>query len=169
MITLTPALLAELGLTVTRPGYLIELGYSTTLRLSTLGNVSYAARDWVGVDVKVSGLSQDGKGGNKASLTLGNTDGVFGAVVLNEGASDIPVTIYACYAGAPGDCVQVFEGVTDGAELDANKITLSLVSQANKTLFCPRVFIAPPVFNFLQPEGTKFTFGNEVYVLERSR
>ena len=169
MITLTSTLLAELGLTITRPGYLIELGYTSALRLSTMGNVSYGSYEWVGVDAKVSGVKQDGKGGNSASLTLGNTDNAYGAVVLNEGAADISVSIYAAYAGAPGDAVQVFAGVTDGAEIAPDKITLTLAAQANKTLFCPRVFIAKPTFNFLQPEGTKIVFNGEQFILDRSR
>lgn len=169
MITLSAPLLAELGLTITRPGYLIEIGYSSTLYLSTLGDVSYAAKTWLASDAKVSGLSQDGSGGAKASITLGNTDNAFGAVVLTEGASDIPVTIYACYAGAPSDAVQVFCGVADGAEISPDKVTMGLVAQGNKTLYCPRVFISAPVFNFLQPEGTRIYWNGETFALDRSR
>lgn len=168
MKTLTSALLAEVGASVTRPGYLIQLGYSSTLYLSTMGDVSYAGNAWSGVDVKVSGVSADGSGGNKASLTLGNTDGGYGALVLNEGASDIPVLILACYAGAPGDSVLVFEGTTDGAEIDAEKVTMTLAAQKNNTLYCPRVFISKPTFNFLQPVGTQIVWGFETFVLERA-
>jgi len=170
MKTLTPALITELALSVTRPGYLVQLGYSAALYLSTMGDISYAGQAWSGANVKLSGISADGAGAGKASITLGNSDGAYGALVLNEGASDIDVVIWAIYAGATttGDAVQVFSGVTDGADIDADKVTLQLASQKNKTLYCPRVFISKPTFNFLQPAGTKIVVGNETFTLERA-
>ena len=167
MKTLTPALLAELGLSVTRPGYLVELGYSTTLRLSTMGDISYGGHTWLAADVRVAGIGADGKGSNAARLTLGNTDGAYGVLVLGEGAADIPVTIYAAYAGATADAVQLFAGVTDGADINERTVTLNLAAQQNRTLYCPRVFIAKPTFNHLQPPRTVVTWGNETFVLER--
>lgn len=170
MKTLTPALIAELALSVTRPGYLVQIGFATTLYLSTLGDVSYAGQTWSAANVKLSGLGQNGQGANTATLTLGNTDGAYGALVLGEGASDLPVVIWAIYAGATasGDAVQVFSGVTNGADIDAAKVTLALVPQANTTLYSPRVFISKPTFNHLQPAGTKISFGGETFVLERA-
>lgn len=167
MKALTPALIAELALSVTRPGYLVELGFSATLRLSTMGDISYGGQNWAAADVRISGLGADGKGSNTARLTLGNTDGAYGALVLNEGAADIPVTIYACYAGASADAVQLFAGVADGADISEQTVTLTLAAQRNKTLYCPRVFIAKPAFNHLQPAGTKIVWGTETFVLER--
>ena len=170
MKTLTAALLTELGLSVTRPGYLVQLGYSTTLRLSTMGTISWAGQTWAAADLKVSGIGQDGSGAGGGSLMLGNTDGAYGALVLNEGASDIAATVWACYAGAAasGDPVQVFAGVIDGAEIAADKVTLTLAPQRNGTLHSPRVFISKPTFNFLQPAGTKVIVGAETFVLERA-
>ena len=168
MKTLTAEMLAEIGADVKRPGYLIELGYSTTLRLSTMGDVSFAGQVWAATDVKVSGVSSDGRGSNTATLALGNTDGAYGVLVLTEGASEIPVTIYVCYAGAPAAAMHGFFGVTDGAEISESTVTLTLSAQRNKTLYSPRVFINKPVFNFLQPAGTKIVWGSETFVLERA-
>ena len=170
MRTLSSALLTELGLTVTRPGYLVELGYSTVVHISTMGDISWNSQTWTAMSVKVSGLGQDGSGGNTAKVTLGNTNNLYGALVLNEGASDIPVRIWVCYAGATalGDPVQVFGGVTDGAAIDQKFVTLDLVSQNNLTLYSPRVFINKSSgFNFLQPTGTKIYANGETFVLER--
>lgn len=172
MKTLTSALLTELGLASTRPGYLISLGYSTTLRLSTIGNITWNSLDWIGegVSVRVSNVLQNGQGANTCMLELGNTDLVYGALVLLEGAADIPVTIYAVYAGASAvaDVVQVFSGVTDGANISDTKVSLTLVSQNNSTLYSPRVFINKPKFNFLQPPNTKVVFGSETFILEKA-
>jgi hypothetical protein len=167
---LSAALLTELGLSVTRPGYLIELGYSSTLRLSTMGDISWGGHAWSAADAKVSGIGQDGSGANTGTLQLGNIDDAFGSLVLNEGASDIAVAIHACYAGATafGDPVQIFEGVTNGAEIDSRKVTLQLVAQGNRTLYSPRVFVNKAAgFNFLQPAGTKIFANGETFVLSR--
>lgn len=170
MKTLSSALLTELGLTVNRPGYLVQIGFSTTLYLSTMGDISFMGQTWVGADVKLSGISQDGSGNAGGSLMLGNADGAYGALTLLEGASDIAVVVWACYAGATasGDPVQIFSGMTDGADISPEKVTITLVQTRNATLYSPRVFITKPTFNFLQPAGTKISIGGEVFVLERS-
>lgn len=172
MKTLTPALLTELGLVSTRPGYLISLGYSLPIRLSTMGDISWNSLAWAGnnMNIRLSGLSQDGKGANTCNLEVGNIDLSYGALVLNEGASDIPVVIYSVYAGATdaSDVIQVFSGVLDGANISETKVSFTLVSQNNKTLYSPRVFINKPKFNFLQPANTKIVFGNETFILEKA-
>lgn len=169
MKTLSGPLITELGLTLTRPGYLIEIAYSTVLRLSTLGDISWNSYNWVATDAQVSNLSQDGKGFNTSGLTIGNTDTAMGALVLTEGANDIVVKIWACYAGATasGDPVQVFQGVTDGADIAADKVTFQMVSQNNQTLESPRVFISQLTgFSYLKPAGATVSVGSETFTLE---
>jgi hypothetical protein len=168
MRTLSSALITELGLTLTRPGYLIQLGYSTPLRISTLGDITWNGFAWSSYDARISGLSSDGKGANSAQLMVGNTDKAIGAVVLTEGASDIAVAIWAIYAGATAtaDAVQVFSGVVDGADISADKVNLILMAQANRTLHSPRVFINKAAgFNYLLPAGTRINFGVDNWTL----
>ena len=173
MPTLSGPTLAALGLTVTRPGFLIQIEFSTILRLSTMGDVTWNSLLWTAADIRVSGLGQDGSATTTGQLTLGNADQAYGALVLNEGASDIRVSVWALYAGATatGDPVQRFTGVINGATIDVDNhvVTLPLVSQGVNTLHSPRVFINKASgFNFLQPAGTKIPFGNETFVLERA-
>ena len=173
MPTLSSPTQAALGLTVTRPGFLIQIEYSTILRLSTMGPTSWSGFLWAGADIRVSGLGQDGSATTTGQLTLGNADQAYGALILNEGASDIKVKVWALYEGATatGDPVQRFSGVTNGATIDVENhvVTLPLVSQGVSTLYSPRVFINKASgFNFLQPAGTKIVFGNETFVLERN-
>src|ERR1039457_3983410 len=104
MITPSTAMATALGLTVTRPGYLIQLSFpivgilpALTVYLSTMGDITWNGQTWSGWDVKVSGIGQDGKGAATGSLAIGNTDNTYGAMVLNYGAADIPVSIWACY------------------------------------------------------------------------
>lgn len=168
MKTLTSALLAELALSVTRPGYLVELGYSTPLRLSTLGDITWNSENWLGYNVTVQRISRNGTGLGAASLTVGNTDGALAAIVLNQGAADIACRIWAVYAGATatGDAVQVFGGVTDGCEISADKVAFTLAAQGNTTLYAPRMFINQlNGFNWVKPAGTVFSVGIEKWTM----
>lgn len=170
MKTLSSALLSELALTVTRPGYLVQINYSTTLYLSTMGDISWDGHTWAGADIQIAGIGQDGSANANGALRLGNTDNAYSSIVLNEGASDIAVQIWVCYAGATasGDPVKVFEGVTDGSDISHSKVSLKLLAQANGTLYSPRTFINKTSgFNFLQPVGTKIYFGGETFILQR--
>lgn len=169
MKELSNALITELGLTITRPGYLIQIGFTSyTYKLSTLGSITWNGDLWVESDVKISGIGQDGSGAITGSITLGNTDGLFGAVVLTYGVSDVPIDIYAVYAGATaqGDPVKVFSGVADGADIGTRLVTLNLTSQGNNTLYSPRVFINKAAgFSHLMPRGTPIPANGENYIL----
>lgn len=168
MKTLSSALLAELALSVTRPGYLVELGYSTALRLSTLGDITWGGYTWTNYDVAVSRISRDGSGAGAASLSIGNTDGAMGAIVLNQGAADIACKIWAVYAGATasGDTLQVFDGVTNGCDITPQNIAFTLAAQGNTTLYAPRVFINQiNGFNWLKPAGTVVSIGIEKWTM----
>ena len=73
MPTLSNPTLAALGLTVTRPGFLIQIEYSTILRLSTIGDVSWGGLLWAAADIRVSGLGQDGSAGCRTRATSGRS------------------------------------------------------------------------------------------------
>jgi hypothetical protein len=173
MRSLTTALVAELGLRVTRPGYLVQLSYVTPVFLSTIGTVSWNGNVWSASDVRVSGIGRVGTGvGDRAGVSMGNTDNAFSALVLNQGASDVPVRVFAVYAGATatGDVVQEFGGVASGAGIDVeqNRVTLNLVTRGSGTLESPRVFINKVGgFTVLQPVGSKITVGQETIILGR--
>lgn len=169
MKTLTAELLTELGRTITRPGYLIEIDFSTPLRLSTIGEISYAGYVWQAADVQVRGISASGSGAQAGQLAFANTWDDFGAAILNEGIADRAVTIYSAYVGAEDDAVQVFSGVGDDAEWDAQgRISVRLAAANRNTLYWPRRRInAASGFHHLIPSGTRVTVGGVPYLLER--
>lgn len=172
MRTLSYPLLTALRGPITQPGYLVYLGYSAPRYLSTMGSIDWDSRTWIGsdqdinADIKVSSISNTGTGESTATITLDNTNSVWSALILNEGAADIVAKVWACYTGAVAP-VLVFDGATDGADIDAKNVTMQLAASGNKTQYAPRIFISKPTFNHLQPAGTKLTWGNETFVLER--
>lgn len=167
MRTLSSTLLAELGRTVTRPGYLVYLGFSTPLRLSTMGDVAWGGETWIGADVKVAGLSVDERGRRQGSVSLGNADIAYGALVLNEGVADRQVVIYSAWAGAPSDAIEEFRGVGDAVEI-GDRVSITLAEDSTRHMFAPRRFVnSASGFSTLVPAGTKIRIGQQIITLER--
>lgn len=150
---------------VTQPGYLVELGFSTVLRLSTAGDVTWDGKTWVDADVRVDGLSAGESGQAAASLTLGNADGAFGVLLMSQTAIDIPVRIWS---RSGGSSALEFSGVIDGAEIGLEcRLPLLPVSSVFGT--APRRVIGPSSgFNALIPAGSRIVMGTQTYVLERA-
>lgn len=167
MITLPSALASAVAQTITRPGYLVEIGFSTPVRLSTLGDVSWGGHTWqAGYKIDIQGLGRSL--GATPRLSLGNNDLSFGALVLNEGAADKAVRIYAIDAGAPADAVAVFDGIADAAEI-GDLVIFTLAQRHAKTLDAPRKFIGPSIgLNHLRPANSRITLGAATYVLQRN-
>jgi hypothetical protein len=167
MRTLSAELLAELNLTLTRPGYLVSVAFSVPLYLSTLGDIVYDGKLWVGADVKVSGLAKNERGDASGSLSLGNAMLDYGALALNEGVADRAIRIWSVWAGAV-EPVEEFNGVGDACEV-GDRVTISLAGQGSRALYSPRRFINGSTgFTTLLPAGAKVTIGQQTYVLERS-
>lgn len=167
MRTLSASLLAELGLTLTRPGYLVYIGLSTPLYLSTLDDVSWDGQTWTGADLKVSGIGHDERGGGRGQLSLGNAHLDYGALVLNESVADAAIRIYAVWAGVV-EPVQEFDGVGDDVEIGA-RVTIGLAAQGSRSLYAPRRFInSGSGFDTLLPAGTTLTIGQQTITLERN-
>jgi hypothetical protein len=171
MRTLTTATATATASTVTTPAYLVEISFSTVLRLSTRGDQSWSGYTWTGGRLgKVSGLSWDGKGTQTGSLDIINTDLAYSALVLNEGVADRPVKIWKFYGDNPGalDPVAVFDGVSDEADIGPDAVRITLVSSKTTALYAPRRFIGPGIgLNHLRPAGSRDTWGGQTYILER--
>lgn len=169
MRTLTGALITELGLEGTRPGYLVSIAFGTPLYLSTIGDVTWGGHNWLASDTKVSGLVRDVSANLEAGLSLGNSDGVIGALVRAEKITDRAIVINTVYAGATaaGDVVEEFNGVGNGAKV-GNRVEVSCISSPSMAASAPRRRISPATgFNILMPAGTTLTMGGETYELER--
>lgn len=167
--TLTTEQQSAVTTTVTTPGYLVELGYSTTLRLSSRGDQSWDGNTWMGGRMgKISGLVATGGGDQLGRIELVNSDLAYSALVLNEGATDIRCRVWVFYGDNPADASLLLDGVTDGADIAPDKVRLNVVGESMRTASFPRRVIGPSTgFNHLRPSGTRITWGGQTYVLER--
>src|SRR5574343_79503 len=120
--TLTAALTTEIGRDVTSPGYLVELGFATPVRLSSRGTMTWYGNTWTTWDVRVRGLAVESNGSTASgSLTLWNGDYTISALVLGEGVANRAVSIWKFYGDSAlttSDPVSVFVGVADDATID---------------------------------------------------
>lgn len=169
MRTLSGALATELGLTITRPGYLVEIGFSSVLRLSTLGPLNYSGYTWLPADIRVSGLSRNEQGQQAPALSIGNAGLDYGALILAEGIADRPVRIWSVWAGAPAEAMPEFDGIGDDAEIKDLRIAIKLVNADRRYAYSPRRFIGPQTgVNVRLPAGKRITVGGMTVVLGRS-
>lgn len=153
--------------TVTTPAYLVEIVWSTIIRLSTRGDQSWGGQAWSG-----GRLGKVQPGADRGRIELINSDLAYSALVLNEGAADIGCRVWAFYGDNPAvdDPVLVFDGVTDGADIAPDRVTLTLAPERARTLYSPRRFIGPATgFNHLRPSGSRLTWGGQTITLERAR
>lgn len=166
MRTLTVTMESSVNSTVTKPGYLIEIGFSTTLRFSTLGDVTWAGNAFSGArSISVRGLT-DAAG----TIEFGNADDGLTALLLNEGVADKSVRVWVADANALGDDdpVLIFDGVGDEVTVSTEKATVTLAAPSSQVLMSPRRFVGPSSgFNYLTPAGTTVKIGNTTLTLER--
>ncbi|MDD5385345.1 MAG: hypothetical protein PHG89_10760 [Gallionella sp.] len=169
--TLTTATSAATAQTVTTPAFLVEIDFSTVIRLSTRNDQTWNSLTWTGGRIgKISGLQWDGKGQQTGTIEIINSDLAYSALVLNEGVADRPVKIWKFYGDNPAllDPVAVFDGVADEADIGPDAVRITLVSSKTSALYAPRRFIGPAIgFNHLRPAGSRDTWGGQTYILER--
>lgn len=161
--TLASSLVTDTAKRITTPGYLVQMDFDTPLRLSTRGDQSYGGYSWTGGRLGEVKISADG-----GQIEMMNSDLAAGALILNEGAADRAISVWAFYADNPEDVVQVFAGVGDSSEVAGDRVRVKLVAENRRTLYSPRRFIgAATGFNRLIPAGTRISWGGQTYILER--
>lgn len=172
MRALTDATISATDATVTRPLYLIEIGFAPLLRLSTRGDVTWGGNLWSGGEaIAVGSLEADGTGRQSGTVQIGNLDDYVGTLVLGQGVADRPVKVWKADGAAldVADPVLVFDGVIQSADVDTSRVSLSLAGSGTRSAFVPsRVIGAASGFNFLLPAGTKIRIGADTYTLERT-
>lgn len=162
--TLAASIAAATGQRITTPGYLVQIDFSTPLRLSSRGDQSWSGYTWTRGRL---GKVDAGEGGG--SIELMNGDLAMSALVLNEGLADRAVTVWAFYGDNPADAEQVFSGVADASDIGPDLVRARLLPDGRATQYSPRRFInAASGFNTLMPAGTRVTWGGQTFVLERA-
>lgn len=166
--TLTTAVSNAVDDTVTAPRYLVELGWSTTVRLCTRETVTWSGYSWTGDGCRVESVGGT-NADQRAAITLPNHDGAYGALALSEGLHDLEVKIYALYADtfAADDGVLLFDGITNGGEVTTTEVRIECVAMRSAMMYAPRIRLQPPLLNHAPAAGSTLTWAGDNYVLER--
>jgi hypothetical protein len=167
-LTSGTAFTAQYHDTVTEPIYLIELGFSPVLYLSSSKDLLWNGQYWKSAPVEVSTIDHTAVGGQAVSLSFANHDRTFGALVLSQVAQDRLVKVWEAYDNAGTlNPVLFADGVMDGAEI-GEQVTLNVISKSTAYGSTPRILCGPPLMNHLPPSGTVLKAGS-VTITIRSR
>lgn len=154
----------------TRPLFLVEIQWSTVLRLSTGGDVTWSGYAWSGaLPLTVSGITAAGTVGQGGQLRIGNHSGAAGALAL-QGLDDVPVRIWHAHADALADAdpMLVFEGVADGVTVGTASVDITLSALPSARSHSPSLIIGPAAgFNVLLPPGARVVAGQQTYIISR--
>jgi hypothetical protein len=159
MLQLTPALTAEVGKPITKPGYLFELGFSPTLYLSTRGLQNWNGKVWGSTQIMFDG----------SALRVPGGDPVLSRLVQTQGVTDRVAKVWQFYGDAVTDdtILLIFDGFMDGAPSLTHNLQIDLYDNANKSMFLPRVRVRPGNdFPVLPAPGQRFAFGGVIFELE---
>ena len=149
--------------TLTDPTYLVELGFDPPLYLSTGQSVQWDGHHWEQAPLSVSTITSDATGSQSISLSIGNQDRAYGALVLSQRAKDRYVKCWIAYA-AGGDPVLFADGIMDGASV-GEEVQIGVIGRSTSYGSVPRIICAPPLMNHLPPSGTVIRFGTVRYTI----
>ena len=147
------------------PFYLVELGFTPTLYLSSGPTITWDGHTWVAAPLEVSQINLDITAEQTTSLRIANHDRSIGAILLNESAQDKPVKIWLNYDDPAFTPVLMSEGQMDGAQI-GEFIELAVISRSTAYGSTPRIICSPPLFNHLPPPGTVIKHGTRQITIE---
>lgn len=169
MRTVTQKIAAATSGPVHTPGYLVELQFSTTIRLCNRGTVIFDGHQWFQGGVEVRGIATGEGGGKSCTITIPNNQFAFSTIVLAETASGKQVRVWKLFGDPPytdEDAVLIFTGLIDDVPELVNQVTFNCSTQNLRVTSIPNVTIGTPFFNHLPRAGQSITWGGEIYDLE---
>lgn len=156
-----------------RPIWLVEMGFSAPVRISSRGDFTYSGNSFSGVSAFRLSLSGDYLTG---SLSWFNQDFTYSQPFIDEGTAGVTCQAWMTYMEetdlstadvVDGDFVLMFDGELGAARIQGRRIEVDL-AQADM-IWSPRQVIAAPVCNHIPLDGTEVRGLNGIKVLRRAR
>jgi hypothetical protein len=157
---------------VTKPGYLVEFAFSTPIRLSSRGSMTWNGQTWSDAGLEISGLDAESAASARPTFVLLDFDNALAAIILNSTIADVRVRTWAVYGEAPGasDPLLIFDGFGDAASATDERLVVTALAYSARAMLCPRRFIGKDAgFNFLPIVGTTATYGDDRHKLPEWR
>lgn len=153
---------SEIVLAVTRPIYLLKMGFTTELRISSRETMTFDGDSYVGVpNMKVT-LSQS------PVVRWMNVALAYGAVLISEGIGQ-DVVLYILYGSPPfnsGDEDVYHSGIIGSGEINSENVEITLLP--NEPTMSPIFRATGGIFKHLPPDGTEILTQSGLQVLKRS-
>lgn len=171
MRTLSTNLQNRVADDVTRPGLLIEIGFSSPLKLSSRSTLAWSGSTWTAWDMDVGGMQADAtKGSINGSIRLGNTDLVVSTLIMAEGVADRSIIIRVFYGDAPAEdeVLAMYSGVCAGSRLQYQtaSVEIAIDQGGGRTTYAPREYMTKyRGFNLLPADGTLIPWDGEMFEL----
>lgn len=151
---------SEVTKPLTRPLYLVEILFTTPLRLSSRETLTYDSDTYTAAKLEVSLQPPN------ASLSLYNDGLAYGSQFISAGPG-AEITIYEIYGEAPfspGDADIFYHGETSSTEIGE---FIEIQLRPTRPQFTPRYIASDEIFSHLPPDGTRLETPNGVFVLKR--
>ena len=158
------ATIAAVDADVTKPIFLVVLGFDIPVAYSSGESIDVGFFTCVSASMRISGTPP--------KISIFNDALGLGAAILSQNTTARGVSIWETYAtttvtaGAPlgyTPLLQTFSGEMSGATVGE---TIEIQCKAVAPLRCPRKIIAPPACNHLPAAGTRIEMPAEVYILK---
>ena len=147
-------LITELGKTITSPVFLVEMGFTSPVRYSSMSQITWNSLTWLAADIDV-------RMSDSPQLSIFNESGTLGTTVLGEGTAGKTVKIYLYYNT---HSTLIFSGVM-GETVIGERVDISC--RQRPPIMTPRFHAIPPHCNFVPKTGTRITVAKgSVIVLE---
>ena len=134
--------------TITSPVYLVAIGWSTPVYISSGQEVTYQTNTYIAGNCRVEDIDAE------PTVYLPNTTGAYSSLVFLEGTTDVDVTIYLTYFPPAGqtEVMTRFSGEINNADpIDGKEVGLRLTRFEANRRQAPRIVIGPPVWNHVRP------------------
>lgn len=141
---------------ITRPVYLVEIMLSTPVRVSSRETTTLRGNSFTAGSVRVD------LGGSRVAIFNDSLTASF--LAATSGAA---VRVFVLHGEGPftdADADVLLEGEIGGVAVD-EWITINVRQAPAKRL--PRLYVGPPTFNHLPPDGLRINTLSGVYVLRR--
>jgi hypothetical protein len=131
---------------VTKPTWLIEIGFSTPLRLSSRGDFTYGGNVFASANLEVSL-------GNQPIVSLFNDRNLYSPWFINEGAGKT-VVVYQVF-GNSGVALAAEDIYWHGVTAPwSGKTEIQFALKTNRDAFTPKIVATDQIFSRLPAEGT---------------
>lgn len=151
------------GSDVTRPLFLVAMGFDTPVYYSTRDQVSWDSKTWIAASITVANPTS-----KTPTISIFNESTTFGQMVLGEGTSGKTVTIYQAYGMTSGYTtpIPIFSGEMGESQIGRHVI---IKCKRNASQLTPRLYVTPPTFNNTPKAGSRIeTANNQIIILEGS-